>query len=233
MQWQRRPGVSRKKHNKEERSGKPLASGLYSKGHRLPCPLGQASHGDAPVALASSAFEAQGIAQRSVNRPQTQHRASGPRKNGSQQPRLMLLGSQSMYTSFFSAAVFCTFLGGLLIQHLLINPQLVAQVGLVLCQRPLLLGQAIAVRQQQGVALAQGAVARMAQLRILGNLLQWHVRRFQAQQKSDPRRIGIAVNPLPTRIARRPQQAQFFIIAQRLCAHTNLLGKGLDFVHGA
>ena len=38
-------GCLRKKHNKEWRFGKTLAFGLRSKGHRLRCQPGQASHG--------------------------------------------------------------------------------------------------------------------------------------------------------------------------------------------
>ena len=38
-------GYLRKKHNKEWRFGKTLAFGLRSKGHRLRCQPGQASHG--------------------------------------------------------------------------------------------------------------------------------------------------------------------------------------------
>lgn len=82
-------------------------------------------------------------------------------------------------------------------QHLLIDLQLVGQMCLVFCQYPLFFCQTFAMRKQYGITFAQRAIARMPQLRVFANLRQWHICRFQAQQKSHPRRIGIAVNPLP------------------------------------
>ena len=42
---QTQTGYLRKKHSKEWRSGKALSLGVHSKGHRLRCQPGQASHG--------------------------------------------------------------------------------------------------------------------------------------------------------------------------------------------